>query len=74
MAQIIAEAPALPGVPAFMAALMRSTADAASLALSILKDVILTRPRDRDAALQVVRARVHAQPHLQPHDAPCILV
>ena len=55
MAQIISEAPALPGVPAFLAALMRSSGDAATLALSILRDIIMTRPSDRDAALHVVR-------------------
>lgn len=55
MAQIIADAPTLPGVPTFLAALMRSSGEAATLGLSILRDIITTRPRDRNAALDVVR-------------------
>ena len=55
MAQIIADAPALPGVPTFLAALMRSSGEAATLGLSILRDIITTRPQDRSAALDVVR-------------------
>ena len=55
MAQIIADAPALPGVPAFLAALVRTAGEAATLGLSILRDIITTRPQDRSAALDVVR-------------------
>ena len=52
---IIAEAPALPGVPAFLGSLMRDSAESATLALSVLRDVVQSRPQDRSSALNVVR-------------------
>lgn len=54
MMPIIAEAPALPGVPAFLAALMQDSGESATLALSILRDIVQSRPQDRAPALTVV--------------------
>ena len=56
MMPIIAEAPALPGVPAFLASLMQDSPESATLALSVLRDVVQARPQDRSPALDVVRA------------------
>ena len=57
IARIILEAPALPGVPQFLGELMGDGPDTATLALSTLREVMMTRPLDRSAALEVVGQR-----------------
>ena len=54
IAHIILEAPALPGVPQFLAELMDDGGEASTLALSTLREIMISRPLDRAAALQAV--------------------
>ena len=54
IAHIILEAPALPGVPQFLGDLMEDGGEASTLALSTLRELMMSRPLDREASLEVV--------------------
>ncbi|KAK9793182.1 hypothetical protein WJX73_008046 [Symbiochloris irregularis] len=66
IAHMILEAPALPGVPQFLGDLMEDGGEASTLALSTLRELMMSRPLDREASLEVVlQATVHADADLR---------